>query len=139
MKRLLIFLICSVLIFSSLSFASGAAETDRAATAADADTAGTAATADELAPTGFNIPTETAFLAKLNTLRAKYVDGSIWEGVYYEDGMAKAWTCFAYAITMMREVFGVKYYAERIFDYMDYSFNGICAGDIGVIGVDPAG
>ncbi len=139
MKRLLIFLICSVLVFSSLSFAAGAVDSDLSDTAAEADTAqtaadtalaGSAATKDELAATGYNIPSETAFLSKLNSLRSQFPNGSIWEGVYYEDGMAKAWTCFAYAVTMMREVFGVKYYAERIFDYMDYSFNGICAGDI---------
>ena len=139
MKRLLIFLICSVLAFGSLGYTAGAAgagisdtaaQADTAVTAANADAAKTAATADEIAPTDFNIPTETAFLTKLNTLRSKYPNGSIWEGVYYEDGMAKAWTCFAYAVTMMREIFGVKYYAERIFEYMDYNFNGICAGDI---------
>ena len=135
MKRLLIFLICSVIAFSSLSCAFTAVEIDLTGEAADLNAADTplvqtAATMDELAPTGYSIPGETAFLTKINALRTKYPNGSVWEGVYYEDGMAKAWTCFAYAVQMMREIFGVKYYAERIFDYMDYNYSGISAGDI---------
>ena len=67
MKKLLIFLLCSVLVFSSLSFAAGAAEIELNDTAADADiaeqsadtdTAQVGATADEISPTGWSLLTD---------------------------------------------------------------------------------
>lgn len=130
MKRLLCFLICSVLVFSSVSFAVSAAESNISDTKAAAEIADTAATADEAAPTGYSVPSETEFLAKLNALRVKYPDGSVWEGVYYEDGQAKAWTCFAYAAQMMYEIFGLRYIADRLYELIDYNSANIFAGDI---------
>lgn len=47
----------------------------------------------DVSVTGWSIPNEQQFLQKLDTLCAKYPDGSIWEGVYYEYGSAKAVTC----------------------------------------------
>lgn len=140
MKKLIAILLCAVLMLGSLSVAATAAELDIAdegavseAAAAGAivdDHAATGANTDDTAATGWTLVSETAFLGKLNTLRSKYPDGSVWEGVYYEDGSAKAWTCFAYAVQMLYEVFGARYYANRIYDYIDYSYDNICAGDI---------
>ena len=138
MKRLLIFLLCSVLTLSSLSFAAGAAELDTADTAAqveiteeaaDADTAEVGATADEIAPTGWNLLTEAQFQSKLSSMRSKYPNGSIWGGIYYEYGNAKAWECWAYACQMMYEIFGARFYADGLMSYKDYSVNSITAGD----------
>lgn len=147
MKRLLIFLICSVLVFSSVSFAATAAETeitdtsadtelsdtaaesDLADTAADADLSDVAADTDELAPTGWSLLTETQFQTKLNAMRSKYPNGSIWGGYYYEDGSVKASTCWAYAAQMLYEIFGVKFYADGMLNYKYYDSSGITAGD----------
>lgn len=138
MKRLLIFLLCSVLALSSLSFAAGAAEHDTADTsaqaevaeeAADINTAEVGATADEIAPTGWSLLTEAQFQSKLSSLRSKYPNGSVWGGVYYENGSAKATTCWAYAAQMLKECFGVNFYADGMLNYKYYDANGITAGD----------
>ncbi len=147
MKRLLIFLLCSVMVLSPLSFTVGAAEiklsglsadmeiADQAADkdiadqAADAEIAEVGANADDTASTGYTLLTEAQFQTKLNALRSKYPDGSVWEGVYYEGGTARAWTCWAYAAQMLYEVFGVKFYGDRMMDNIYYDVYGICAGD----------
>ena len=140
MKRLLIFLLCSVMALSSLSFASGAAETDTADTAAQTEIAAEAASVEiadeaadndtaEVGATAGNLLTEAQFQSKLAALRSKYPNGSIWEGVYYEYGNAKAWTCWAYACQMMYEIFGARFYADNLMKYKDTSVNSITAGD----------
>ena len=143
MKRLLIFLLCSVMVLSPLSFTVGAAEiklsglsadmeiADQAADkdiadqAADAEIAEVGANADDTASTGYTLLTEAQFQTKLNALRSKYPDGSVWEGVYYEGGTARAWTCWAYAAQMLYEVFGVKFYGDRMMDNIYYDVYGI--------------
>lgn len=138
MKRLLIFLLCSVITISSLSFAAEAAEADAADTAADTDIAEEAADAEianvgadagEIAPTGWNLLSEAEFQSKLSEMRRKYPNNSVWAGVYYEDGSAKASTCWAYAAQMLYEIFGVKFYANGMLNYKDYNVNAITAGD----------
>lgn len=138
MKKLLIFLICSVLVFSSLSFAAGAADIDLNGEAADADiteqaadtdNAQTAATADEVSPTGWSLLSESEFQSELTRLRSKYPNGSVWGGVYYESGYAKAWECWAYAAQMMYEVFGARFYADGLMNYKYYNAYAVCAGD----------
>lgn len=138
MKRLLIFLLCSVMAFGSLSFAAGAAESDTADTAAQADVAEEAAdaqiaelgaTADEIAPTGYTLLTEAQFQSKLSALRSKYPNGSTWEGVYYEYGSAKAWTCWAYACQIMYEVFGARFYADSVQSHKFTNAYAVNAGD----------
>ena len=146
MKRLLIFLLCSILIFSSLSFAATAADTEiieegageeTVGIAADKELADTGADAeltelaaeDELASTGWSLVTEAQFQTKLSALRVKYPHGSIWEGIYYENGSAKASTCWAYAAQMLKEVFGVNFYADGMLSYKSYDSGGVTAGD----------
>lgn len=138
MKRLLIFLLCSVLAFSSLSFSVGAAElTGNSNSAApeiveegaDIDAVATGATADELSPSGYTLLSEAQFQSKLKALRVKYPHGSTWEGVYYEYGSAKAWTCWAYAAQMMYEVFGARFYADGLLDNKFYNPYAVNAGD----------
>ena len=145
-KKALIFLLCSVLVFSSLSFTAVAAERDAADTAAQAEITDTAAqeeiadtgaeeeladtgAEEDLAETGWNLVSEATFQSKLSSLRSKYPNGSIWEGVYYEGGSAKAWTCWAYAAQMLYEVFGVRFYADGMMSYKYYDVYGITAGD----------
>lgn len=146
MKKALIFLLCSVLVFSSLSFSAFAAEHDTADTAADREITDTAAeeeitdtgvkedladtgAEEDLAETGWSLVSETTFQSKLSSLRSKYPNGSIWEGVYYEGGSAKAWTCWAYAAQMLYEVFGVRFYADGMMSHKYYDVYGITAGD----------
>lgn len=156
MKRLLIFLLCSVMAFSSLSIAAGAAEmelieeaadaditeeaagveiTEEAAgveitdEAADTDSAEVGANADDIASTGWSLLSEAQFQNKLSSLRSKYPNGSIWEGVYYEGGYARAWTCWAYAAQMMKEVFGANFYGDGLLNYKYYDPDNVNAGD----------
>ena len=82
------------------------------------------------AAVGAGAVSEQDFAAKINELRAKYPDGAAWEGVYYENGMAKAWTCHAYAIQLFCEIFGVQFYSGGYFNQRDYDYGTICAGDI---------
>lgn len=130
MKRLLTFFICILLTLSTWSVAASALEAELAGLSAEEELSESGATADEMAPVAYNLLTEAEFQNKLAYLRDKYPDGSIWEGVYYEGGSAKAWTCFAYAAQMMYEVFGARFYGDRLFDLYDYNFSGIRAGDI---------
>ena len=67
-----------------------AADKDIADQAADAEIAEVGANADDTASTGYTLLTEAQFQTKLNALRSKYPDGSVWEGVYYEGGTAKS-------------------------------------------------
>ena len=147
MKRILIFLLCSVIALSSLSVAAGAAdlelkessaESDITEEAANIDSADNAddtglaqvgANADDQASTGYTLLTEAQFQTKLSTLRSKYPHGSIWEGVYYEGGYARAWECWAYAAQMLYEVFGVRFYGDGMMSNISYNVYGICAGD----------
>ena len=152
MKRLLIFLLCALMATGSLSFAAGAAETEATETATEAATeaetpdvtaeltestetkssdielAGTGADRDS-ASTGWSLLTEAQFQTKLSAMRSKYPDGSIWEGVYYEGGYAKATTCWAYAAQMLKEIFGVNFYADGMLNYKYYDSSGVTAGD----------
>ena len=95
MKRLLIFLLCSLMALSSLSIAVGAAETDTADVAADVevtdeaadieaanvaadtDIAESGAEADDLSDTGYTLLSEAQFQSKLSALRSKYPNGSV--------------------------------------------------------------
>nr|WP_316614767.1 InlB B-repeat-containing protein [uncultured Ruminococcus sp.] len=138
MKRLLSFLLCLALLCGSLSITVSAADIninelsadqELADTAADSDTAALGAEAKDTASTGYTLLTEAQFQNKLSSLRTKYPDGGFWDGVYYEGGYARAWECWAYSAQMLYEVFGVKFYADRMMDNMHYDVYGICAGD----------
>ncbi len=135
------------MLFGSLSITAGAAERtlsdvsaekelseeaadiEVAEAAADTDAAEVGANADDTASTGYTLLTEAQFQSKLNALRSKYPNGSIWEGVYYEDGIAKASTCWAYASQMMYEVFGAQFYNDGIFRSYRDSNKSVSAGD----------
>jgi len=109
------------LIYTSVPTAFSAA-TEPAQTAASTHTAATAAP---------KVPTEYEFAMKLKELRQKYPHGEVWEGVYYEDGIPKAWTCHAYAVQLFCEIFGVEFYNGGYYtDCIDYDFDTISAGDI---------
>ena len=109
-----------------------AADTDVADEAADAEVtdtgadtdselADTGAEADDIAPTSYNLLTEEEFQLRMAEVRVKYPDGGIWQGVYYEDGMEKAYTCWGYGCQMIYEFFGGKFYAESMYSkYIDY-------------------
>ena len=141
MKKLLTLLLCLSLVLSMAAVPVLAADTDVAEEAADtgiADTAAdtdaeladTGAEADDLAPTSYNLLTEEEFQLKMAQVREKYPDGGIWQGVYYEDGMEKAWTCWGYGCQMIYEFFGGKFYAENMYTkYIDYSMDTLNAGD----------
>lgn len=95
----------------------------------DAQLADTGASADDIAPSSFNLLTEEEFQLKLAQLRQKYPDGSVWEGIYYENGVYKAETCWAYACQMMYEIFDAMFYTDGILSkYKDYDSN-VNAGD----------
>ena len=111
------------------AIAAKATDTSVAAKAAEADIAAVGADADDTASTGYSLLTEAEFQTKLSALRSKYPHGSIWEGIYYEGGYARAWECWAYAAQMLYEVFGVRFYADRMMDNISYNVYGICAGD----------
>lgn len=82
-----------------------------------------------IAETGYSIPNEVEFIAKLNQLRTKYPNGGTWSGTYYENGTAKAWQCFGYANQMLYEVFGVQFYNDGFYNKKDYNMGTIYAGD----------
>ena len=104
-----------------------AADVDKGAD--DAQLADTGAGADDIASTGFNLLTEEEFQLKMAEMRQKYPDGSIWEGIYYENGVYKAETCWAYACQMMYEFFDAMFYTDGILSkYKDYDSN-VNAGD----------
>ena len=77
-----------------------------------------------------SVPDETQFVIRLGALREKYPHGEKWEGVYYESGRPKAWTCHAYAIQLFCEIFGVKFYEDKYNEERDYTYGTLCAGDI---------
>ena len=111
MKRILIFLLYSVIALSSLSVTAGAVDLELKESSAESDIteeganiesadnaddtglAQVGAEADDQASTGYTLLTEAQFQSKLSTLRSKYPHGSIWEGIYYEGGYARAWEC----------------------------------------------
>ena len=84
----------------------------------------------DIASTGYTVPGENLFAKKLAQLQQQYPNGSRFPGVYYEDGMAKAWTCHAYALIMLHEVFGINYYGEMFYKKIDYNMGTIYAGDM---------
>ena len=138
MKKIITVLLCITLLLSMLILPAQAADTDDAATgaqveqaviAADEEIADTGATADELAPSGWSLLTEAQFQDKISAMKSKYPNGSIWEGVYYEGGYARAWTCWAYAAQMLKEFFGVNFYGDDMLNYKYYDSTGVCAGD----------
>ena len=112
MKRLLVILLCISMIFSAAVLPAAAHDVS-----------------DEKAETGWSLLTEAQFQTKMAQMRSKYPNGSIWSGEYYEDGMVKAWTCWAYSAQMLNEFFGVKFYADGMMNYKYYDTSGICAGD----------
>lgn len=77
----------------------------------------------------YSIPSEADFLNKLNALRSKYPNNGTYSGTYYENGTAKAWTCYGYACQMMYEVFGARFYADGLYQKKDYNMGTIYAGD----------
>ena len=153
MKRLLALILCLTVISaaaaipaSALSY--GVDETSAYTEDTDADSVGddkenreedtddpddlevTEKAEPDLARTGWSLLTEERFQTRMAEMRVKYPNGDIWEGVYYEDGMAKAWTCWAYSAQMLREFFGVNFYADGVYSkYMDYNVDDLCAGD----------
>ena len=143
MKRLLVLLLCITTLLSVTSLPALAAEaqsddaiaeidvsddTDVETDAADDKLA--SKEDEEIADTGWSLLTEAQFSSKLDQLRAKYPDGDIWSGIYYEYGAYKADTCWGYACQMMYEVFGAMFYSDGIYSsYVDYSSSNICAGD----------
>lgn len=142
MKRLLILLLCITTLLSVTSLPALAAEAqyradDTATVSEVSEDTDDEAEADELTPkedeeiadTGWSLLTEAQFSSKLDQLRAKYPDGDIWSGIYYEYGAYKADTCWGYACQMMYEVFGAMFYSDGIYSsYMDYDSN-VSAGD----------
>lgn len=92
------------------------------------DTAAVGAAAD-LAETGWTIPTEATFANRLAQLKKKYYPSG-YSGAYYEDGRAMAWQCYGYACVMLKEVFGIKYYADGFVNRADYTMGTLSAGDI---------
>ncbi len=83
----------------------------------------------DILSSGYSVPTEAQFIAKLNSLRQKYPNGGVYSGTYYENGVAKAWTCYGYACQMMYEVFGAKFYYDGFYSRKDYTMGTIYAGD----------
>ncbi len=130
MKRVIPLILCLILILSALP-AAAVERGETADTGSQAEQlAASGATADEVASTGYKLVTEAEFQAKLAAARQKYPHGSIWEGVYYEDGYAKAWTCWAYASQIMREVFNAQFYNEGLYSkYKSYDNSVLNAGD----------
>ncbi len=142
MKRLLVLLLCITTLLSVTSFPALAAEAqyradDTATVSEVSEDTDDEAEVDELTPkedeeiadTGWSLLTEAQFSSKLDQLRAKYPDGDIWSGIYYEYGAYKADTCWGYACQMMYEVFGAMFYSDGIYSsYMDYDSN-VSAGD----------
>jgi fibronectin type 3 domain-containing protein len=84
----------------------------------------------KIAKTGVKLLSENEFAQKLAELRKKYPDGGTFSGVYYEDGVAKAYTCFAYSVQMLYEVFGIQFYNDGYLDKLNYTMGTIYAGDI---------
>ena len=114
MKRLLVLLLCITTLLSVTSLPALAAEaqsddaiaeidvsddTDVETDAADDKLA--SKEDEEIADTGWSLLTEAQFSSKLDQLRAKYPDGDIWSGIYYEYGAYKADTCWGYACQML--------------------------------------
>ena len=142
MKRLLVLLLCITTLLSVTSLPALAAEAqyradDTATVSEVSEDTDDEAEVDELTPkedeeiadTGWSLLTEAQFSSKLDQLRAKYPDGDIWSGIYYEYGAYKADTCWGYACQMMYEVFGAMFYSDGIYSsYMDYDSN-VSAGD----------
>ncbi len=142
MKRLLVLLLCITTLLSVTSLPALAAEAqyradDTATVSEVSEDTDDEAESDELTPkedeeiadTGWSLLTEAQFSSKLDQLRAKYPDGDIWSGIYYEYGAYKADTCWGYACQMMYEVFGAMFYSDGIYSsYMDYDSN-VSAGD----------
>ena len=142
MKRLLVLLLCITTLLSVTSLPALAAEAqyradDTATVSEVSEDTDDEAEVDELTPkedeeiadTGWSLLTEAQFSSKLDQLRAKYPDGDIWNGIYYEYGAYKADTCWGYACQMMYEVFGAMFYSDGIYSsYMDYDSN-VSAGD----------
>lgn len=77
----------------------------------------------------YSVPNETDFVNKLSELRSKYPNGGTYSGTYYENGVAKAWTCYGYACQMLYEVFGAKFYGDGFYSKKDYTMGTIYAGD----------
>ena len=100
------------LILSILTLLSAFSVIPMTATAKSVDSAETGANID-VAETGWTIPTEVNFASRLATLKKKYYPRG-YSGAYYEDGYAMAWQCYGYACQMLKEVFGIKYYADDI-------------------------
>lgn len=92
------------------------------------DLADTGASA-ELAETGWSIPSETTFVNRLAQLKKKYYPSG-YSGAYYEDGYAMAWQCYGFACQMLKEVFGIKYYADGFVNKANYTMGTLYAGDI---------
>lgn len=83
-----------------------------------------------LSESAYSIPNESEFLNKLSALRIKYTNGGTWSGTYYENGVAKAWSCHGYACQLVYEVFGVQYYNGGLNNSVTYSMGTLNAGDL---------
>ena len=83
----------------------------------------------ELAETGWTIPSEKTFVQRLAQLKKKYYPSG-YSGAYYEDGHAMAWQCYGFAVQMLHDVFGIKYYADGFVNRADYTLENIYAGDV---------
>lgn len=131
LKRNISLLLSFIIILSALIIAPTAASADSddlAETGSDAVLADTGASA-ELADTGWYIPSETTFANRLAQLKEKYYPRG-YSGAYYEDGRAMAWQCYGYAVQMLYEVFGIKYYADGFVNKADYTMGELNAGDV---------
>lgn len=116
------------LLLSILTLLSALSVIPMTATAKSVDSAETGANID-VAETGWTIPTEVNFASRLATLKKKYYPRG-YSGAYYEDGYAMAWQCYGYACQMLKEVFGIKYYADGFVNRADYTMGNLNAGDI---------
>ena len=78
----------------------------------------------------YTIPDEEGFAAKLKSLKSQFPNGGYYSGTYYENGVAKAWQCFGYALECFQQVFGIQYYNSGFYKKRDYTMGTIYAGDI---------
>ena len=77
----------------------------------------------------YSIPSENAFLQRINELKSKYPHGSTWSGTYYEGGVARAWQCYGYAWQIAYEIFGSSQYTNNGGWQKSYTMGTLCAGD----------
>lgn len=122
-RKNIAFILSVIMVLSVITVVPTAANAD-----SSEDIAATGANMD-LAATGWTIPSEATFANRLAQLKKKYYPSG-YSGAYYEDGYAMAWQCYGFACVMLKEVFGIKYYADGFVNRADYTMGTLNAGDI---------